>query len=336
MENPLTRICMAVLLPLLLVTSTHALPLFFESYLNRRDILAESARPMGIKSPLWENAKNGQLAFLAELLVLYPKDTQIYFLGRDSEYLFDFARLVLAGTRDANRIHLLNISRSTSDSKNLRLYLNGNGISESNIKDGQKSLIVDTGFFGNIIELIKLQFPYELHKNILGQLLQSARLHVYPSSLVFQRIAFPSDLAADLQIADYELLPKRTNSSSEIAEVNGIYHPISRKRLPPFNWIYSYRSSRLRQDLVAFWQKPESRNKLNFFISQFAAIKRHVELHGNTLSGNYPTELSPIIVDAFTTDLRMIQKLNSFPATEPNLRFTPSGISLCVLTFNNN
>lgn len=104
-----------------------AIPEGWESYLSRPDVLSMTPQNAEIKESD-TNLIKAHFSFIAFLLEAYPADTKIYFLARDSENLFDVARLVTKGTADANRFHLLNVSRGNMHDANLVPYLKENGI----------------------------------------------------------------------------------------------------------------------------------------------------------------------------------------------------------------
>jgi hypothetical protein len=84
---------------------------------------------------------------VAEILGMYT-DFEIYFLARDGEYFYDVARILTHCTpspsgppapwcvdaeqakKDADRIHLINVSRGTVADPHLKEYIEQEGISE--------------------------------------------------------------------------------------------------------------------------------------------------------------------------------------------------------------
>ncbi len=92
-----------------------------------------------------------QFQFIAEMLEFYPND-ELYFLGRDSEYLYDIARLVTEGTERAAHIHLLNISKTSAEARHFTEYLKNQGL--PSFFGGARARIVDTGLSGTIYKTI--------------------------------------------------------------------------------------------------------------------------------------------------------------------------------------
>lgn len=96
--------------PLFAATAQVQLSAGWESYLDRPDILKIEPMEQRNLGEAWKKLKPAHFSFVAQLLEMYPKDTQIYFLARDPEYLFDAAKLVTEGTEDFKRIHLAALS----------------------------------------------------------------------------------------------------------------------------------------------------------------------------------------------------------------------------------
>lgn len=70
----------------------------FESYLSRPDILNLEPGGNQVVDPKWEPMLKAHFSFVALLLELYPEE-ELYFLGRDGEYLYDAARLATASPK---------------------------------------------------------------------------------------------------------------------------------------------------------------------------------------------------------------------------------------------
>lgn len=93
-----------------------AIPVFaqtYESYLNRPDILTLKSQKheTGLIHG-WEELKRAHLEAIVMLFEMYPQH-DIYFLARDSELLYDSAKIVFKDNpNQLKRIHLLNISRA--------------------------------------------------------------------------------------------------------------------------------------------------------------------------------------------------------------------------------
>src|SRR4051812_44416598 len=90
----LSSVICAALLALGLSAQLRAdsIPEGYESYLERPDILNVTAQAHPELGADWEKLKRAHIEAVAQLLEMYP-DREIYFLARDSELLYDMARL---------------------------------------------------------------------------------------------------------------------------------------------------------------------------------------------------------------------------------------------------
>lgn len=182
---------------------------------------------------LWRFEREGHLESIAEILELYP-DRQLYFLARDGELLYDFAKIVLENEpAELARIHLLNVSRANMKDKNLLRYLAQEGISEGNLAQGMKVMFVDTGFAGTIPEHISSLFPERLRKQLQTHLLCSENPS-HPSSRVF--LEYFHSGAANLDpatlhssIVEYEHMPRFTFRSHAFQVHLGKWSPVGLK-----------------------------------------------------------------------------------------------------------
>jgi hypothetical protein len=211
-----------------------SIPRGFESYLSRPDALTikPKAHPE-LDQNSWRGLKRSHFEAIAQMIELYPEH-EIYFLARDSELLYDLAKVKLKDDAQASkRIHLLNISRSNMSAKNVKNYLAQEGISEAVLASGKKILLVDTGFSGTISGVLKTYFPEELRKNMQTHLMSSSN-PAHPSSRVFlsgldpnapKRV--PSSMHSS--ILSYEYMPRYTDRSDRFVEVDGKWHPLSSK-----------------------------------------------------------------------------------------------------------
>ncbi len=141
-----------------------------ESYHDRPSIMAINPRTHQLGST-WENFKWTLIDAISMFLEIYP-DREIYFVARDSEYLFDFAQLMLNDSlQRRKKIHLINVSRDNMDDPNLSKYLAQEGISAQALAQGKKILIIDTGYKGTISASISDLFPPEdRHKKVFMDL----------------------------------------------------------------------------------------------------------------------------------------------------------------------
>ncbi|NBU19868.1 hypothetical protein EBS43_00425 [bacterium] len=203
-----------------------------EPYSVRPDILSVATVPHPELPFAWHRLKRSHLEAIAELLALYP-DQELYFLGRDSEYLYDFARLMTQGqAAHENRIHLINVSRANARSPHLLKYLEQEGISRTQIEGlGKKIILIDTGFAGTIPKTILENTPRSWASHIHTHLMVSAHAG-HPSTRLFllplnKKILFTHPSALHRSIISYENLPHFTHRSSDFLEIGGRWEPIA-------------------------------------------------------------------------------------------------------------
>ena len=200
-----------------------------ENYI-RPDVLGLSAKPHDLGAE-WESLKRGHIEALALILELY-RDREIYFLARDSELLYDQAKIVLReNPQRLKKIHLLNISHLNSRTAHIKKYLAQEGISNEALEKGRKILIVDSGFKGTMTKTIKSFLSPVYHPQIETHLVVSANKE-HPSMRVF--LAQINPLAAELDpremhgnIIAYEVIPHFTTSSDRFEFIDGSWNAIS-------------------------------------------------------------------------------------------------------------
>ena len=239
------------------------IPKGWESYLSRPDILKMPAISENLKNQMEPNMKAAHFSMVAELLSLYPPDTHIYFLARDSEHLYDVARLVTEGTSRAENMHLLNISRANMSDQNMKAYLEENGISEKSLSEGQKVLFVDTGFAGTIPRVISEKFP-AIYRSQLKTHLAVSSNPSHPSTRAFLVHLNPSvieSVASRMHgtIITYEHISRYTDRSSEYYHSEGKWHPISQIGQTSDGSVSQEKAIGYMQELKAEWHKPEVR-----------------------------------------------------------------------------
>jgi hypothetical protein len=256
--------------------SEGAIPTGWESYHDRPDILMLKGKSQPSSSS-WQKTKNAHFSMIAQLLEMYPADTHFYLLARDSEYLYDVARLVTAGTSDENRFHLLNVSRANMHSKNLMPYLEENGISEKTIQEGKKILFVDTGFAGTIPRVISANFSESSQSQLKTQLIvssggrnPSSRAFLVHLNLLVNEL-HPSEMRGT--IINYEHMSRYTDRSSEFAIVNGRTHPISQIKGAADGSVSKELSLNFMKDLKNDWQKQEVQARFFSERSQLRILK---------------------------------------------------------------
>jgi hypothetical protein len=257
------------------------LPLFLfhkalgQEQLRRPDILSVS--PLAYSdSPQWDLLKLSQFIYVAQILELYPEH-QLFFLARDGEYFYDVARLVTRKTAEIKRIHLVNVSRLNIEDPLLKNYLEGFGLTESSLKQGQKFLFIDTGFYANIAEKIKKLFKSQYHHLIQTQLVLSEKVDV-PSSRSFLSFLKPTSsyLLPNIMygpIIDYEGLPHFYEASDHFfVDKKGRVYPSSEKSSQDNN-ISPDEALSLMKDLVYDWSLKETQKKFFEFRKIFGDIR---------------------------------------------------------------
>jgi hypothetical protein len=242
---------------------------------------------------------------VAELLTLYPRDHDIYFLARDSEYLYDVARLVTEGTLDAKRIHLLNVSRGNMRDPLAAAYLDQEGISVKSLVANQKVLFVDTGFSGTIPKVLTELFPDKFRTQIKTHLIVSETPR-HPSSRAFLIHLNPAVNSLGPKslhgtIINYEHMPRTTARSSKFMFLNGRIHAVSIQRAEPGETVSLKQSLKYMADLKYEWQKERTQrrflhtkkqiNTLMDILStgsadSIARLRRELAERGNSMEGN--------------------------------------------------
>ncbi|MDX9732443.1 MAG: hypothetical protein RBT63_11780 [Bdellovibrionales bacterium] len=203
------------------------------------------------------------LEAIAQVLEMYPKH-HIYFLARDSELLYDFAKLSLAQEpAQLERIHLLNISRGNMKAAHVADYLAQEGISEATLTSGRKVLFVDTGLAGTIPAMISSYFSKLARENLKTHLLSSNNSS-HPSTRVFlgylnPAIAEMTPSALHGAIVSYEHMPRYTDRSNGFVQTNGRWVPISPKQGQEDGSVNKQIATRYQQDLAEFWNQSETR-----------------------------------------------------------------------------
>lgn len=236
-----------------------------EHYSKRPKIEEIQAKEHNDLSSDWGKFKPAQFNLVAELLEFYP-DYEIYFLARDSEFIYDSARLAtLESESDRERVHLLNISRVNVSTSNIHAYLIQQGISPKAMARGKKILFVDTGFDGTISKAIKDILPEEARENFKTHLILS-RNEEFPSSRVFLDV-FQMPLEEDElfylrkeMIKRYESLPKFTDRSFDYEEVNGQMEPVSHRLEGQEGDLQRITARWHMEDLKFYWSKQDSQS----------------------------------------------------------------------------
>lgn len=259
--------------------NTGKIPNGWESYLERPDILSVPSRDQNLDLE-WQKLKDAHFSFVAEILEFYPPDTHIYFLARDSEHLFDVAKLVTQNTEDESRLHLLNISRGNMRAQGIKEYLSENGISEDSLRQGKKIVFVDTGFSGTIPRAIQENFTEESKKKIRTHLVVSSTAD-HPSSRLFLVEINPSVIESAPAkmhgtIISYEHMPRYTDRSTRFVDVDGKHHPISPivpNGMSDDGQVSKEKSLKFMMDLRAEWDKSSRKSDFKSLRKYFRKIK---------------------------------------------------------------
>jgi hypothetical protein len=212
----------------------------------------------------WERMKRAHLEAVAEVLELYP-DHEIYFLARDSEILYDTARILLKDEpAEFKRLHLLNVSRANMRAEHVMDYLAQEGISEDALKSGKKVMFVDTGFVGTIPRVLAEKFSPEAARNLGKHLLVSSN-EAIPSSRVFLAALNPMAVGhapAKMHgtIIDYEHMPRYTDRSTGFQFVNGRWEPMGAVAGMSDGKTSKAQAKIYMEDMAAYLAKPTTKD----------------------------------------------------------------------------
>ncbi|MBC7459078.1 MAG: hypothetical protein H7235_12410 [Bdellovibrionaceae bacterium] len=316
-----------------------SIPAGWESYFDRPDILKIKAHSNFNLGKSWDSLKAAHFSFVAEVLAIYPADTEIYFLARDSELLYDVARLVSEGTLDLNRIHLLNVSRANMRDKNIKKYLSQSGISEKLLEVGKKVLFIDTGFAGTIPRVIAENFSDKAKAQLKTHLVVSANPD-HPSSRAFLVYLNPSvneqrPSLMHSSIISYEHMFRYTDRSSRYVFSGNRYHPVSPKGKSSDGSVSKGKSLEFMQDLKASWLKPEVQLRFQAEKHQFEqikniltaeneneiiALKNVLGKHKDTPEGRiFEAQVRDILEAQKNTDLKVAIKLEDLGLSDPGV-----------------
>jgi len=249
--------------------TTSSIPPGYEAYSSRPDVLKMEPKSSQHLAANWAKYKRGHLEAVAMLLEMYP-DHEIYFLARDAEYLFDFARLATRRQPAVQkRLHLLNVSRTHMKDPSLNAYLAQEGISEESLAIGRKVLLVDTGYTGSIPRGISALYSEKARSRLKAHLMSSSNVAddaedeswdipsfrgffaaLYPAAPVLQ----PGTLHRAIESYENNL-PHFTNSSGSYIEINGKWEALSKKG----NSIHDQAdASEHMKDLAAYVANPKT------------------------------------------------------------------------------
>ncbi len=252
-----------------------------------------------------------QFQFVAEVLEFYPKD-QLYFLARDSEYLYDIARLVTAGTEQASRIHLLNISQTLVQDPYLFEYLTEQGFKIKPIEgsenwprwgygprnsingpNGEKIRLIDTGLSGTISNEMASRLSVRI-EDLRTHLLSSSGTLLTPQGTRYGPMPKTrgalvyidgdamglSDYVGDYVIFKYERRPHYSGRGIKYQEVDGKWRPVGPYRKPEN--AERKRALKLMGNLFEIWQNP-------LFQAEFQKRREYVRtIREAVLNNNFP------------------------------------------------
>lgn len=286
----------------------------WESYDSRPDILSLPKSEALIIDDQWAQLRRAHFAFAALLLELYPKESPLYFLARDSEYLYDAAKLATAGTDEASRVHLLNVSRGNMSDPHLREYLEQNGITEEKLAQGQNYILVDTGFSGTIPQKISQLFQGKYRSQIKTQLLVSSNAEMPASrSFLININPMSNDIVQSSMhgtIVSYEHLPHYTNRSEQFALHDGRWQAISNSAEAVDGPVSKASAVSYMGDLNLYWSADATKNE---FDENRKAIRKILDLLRSEYREKSIAELLILIENpqykAFILDIFDAQKI---------------------------
>ncbi len=253
-----------------------------QSHIYRRpDIFSVTPQKHLNLSPEWSKLRRGHLEAVAQLLEFYP-DREIYFLARDSELLYDLAKVMTQNDRAASkRLHLLNVSRLSMRSEHLPNYLVQEGISNKALQSGKKFLFVDTGFGGTIPNAIQRTFPWSDTNAFQTHLMASSNAE-HPSTRVFLSALNP--MAGSLppghlkgSVGAYEWLPHTHSRSNDFGFADNKWVPISTLREDDDRAASPERAIPFMEDIRHYGESPEAKTLLQELRSTYRGIYRKVQ-----------------------------------------------------------
>jgi len=252
------------------------------SHIYRRpDILSVTPRQHNDLSPEWPKLRRAHLEAVAQLLEFYP-DREIYFLARDSELLYDLAKVMTRGDRAASkRLHLLNVSRLNMRSEHLPNYLAQEGISNRALHKGKKFLFVDTGFAGTIPSAIQRTFPWSDENSFQTHLMASSNAE-HPSTRVFLNALNP--MAGSLppghlkgSVGAYEWLPHTHSRSNDFGIADKKWVPISTLRDDDDRFAAPEKAIPFMEDIRHYAESSEAQKLLQNLRGTYRGIYRKIQ-----------------------------------------------------------
>lgn len=203
-----------------------------ESYFSRPSIENLEAKPMLMVDERYQRLKTSSILFVSYLLAQYP-DFEFYFLARDGEIFYDIAKALYP---NHSKLHLLNVSRISVKSPELKAYLQQQGLF-SKLEKGQKVLMVDTGYYGNIVQSIAALVP-DSQRHLIKAHLVASYLKSMPLSHAFLSL-WEGEKSGSIDLKNlfpvielyFEKLPHYTDRSRDYmrSRPGGILHPVSAK-----------------------------------------------------------------------------------------------------------
>jgi len=155
---------------------------------------------------LWDHFKRASLETNAMFLEWFS-DWEIFYFLRDMEYTYQNAVQLTDGDIEAQeRIHPINVSRSTKHSELLLKYVEQMGITEEALKKGKKFLLVDSCCHGNMPYSVKTLFGHK-YKDQIQILLLTSQTPVFPGIDLFLGFAYKMEMLPhrDMSAIGYKL-----------------------------------------------------------------------------------------------------------------------------------
>lgn len=180
--------------------------------------------------PFWESLRLAHVDAAAMFIEMYD---EIFFLARDCEFLY-YTTTALARGEQA-RVHLINVSSESQSDSLLLPYLVERGLTTDLLESSLKTVIIDTGFKGSVIDEIRLLYPEHLRKAMLSRLVCST-VEAHPSTRAFlQYLESSSELnPGEMEglLRPYEGLPHGTSKCYCYENLNGVISPVYPRATP--------------------------------------------------------------------------------------------------------
>lgn len=150
---------------------------YSESYPDLSTLEPKQHQNLGINR--WSEFKNTVIRQALFLLNLYPNDTLLVY-GRDGEIIYDALKYLSHLLFNGNhKIHLINFSRKMSGMESFSKetyskYLSQYGLNEANLENGERFILVDTGYSGTLQKFTVKLFDEKYYSQLYVELLMYA------------------------------------------------------------------------------------------------------------------------------------------------------------------